>query len=691
MNASQARERIAQLTQELNEHNHRYYVLHHPTISDEAFDHLMRELEELEKTWPELADANSPTRRVGGAVSDRFEKVPHIRPMLSLSNTYSEAEISEWESRLHKLSGIKPEYVLELKYDGVAISLHYENGRLVRGLTRGDGVTGEDITTNLRTVRSIPLQLKGDYPSEFEIRGEVFLPRETFNALNRERIEAGEEPYANPRNTAAGTLKSQDSTVVARRKLDCYLYFVLADTISFESHFDSLRKAEEWGFKVPSKEQRLIAKTSSIDGIMEYIRYWDTQRHTLPFDIDGVVIKVDQIRLWDELGMTAKSPRWAIAYKFKSETVSTRLIEITYQVGRTGAVTPVANLDPVFLAGTTVKRASLHNADQIARLDIREGDYVWIEKGGEIIPKVISVDHTRERGKPVSHQYIEDCPECQTPLVRLPGEALHYCPNERGCRPQILGRLEHFISRKAMNIEGLGTETIAGLYDRGLVQNAADLYELTFDQLIGLEFNVGDPENGIAKKRSLQEKSVAALLDGITKSREVPFERVLFALGIRHVGETVALKIARALGDVEAISNSPREALLAVDEVGEKIADSILDWFSREEHRELIDRLRRSGLQFQSNWKPPAQLSAALSGKTVVVSGVFSGFSRDGIKQFIEQHGGKVSGSISAKTHYVVAGEDMGPAKREKAVALGVPILTEQELVSLCNGKGINE
>lgn len=683
MNEQQAGQRIAELIRELNEHNHRYYVLNRPTISDESFDHMLHELEQLEKLYPGLADSNSPTRRVGGDITDKFEKVPHERPMLSLSNTYNEEEIREWEERLNKLTGHPLEYVMELKYDGVAVSLLYEKGQFVRGLTRGDGTVGEDISANLRTIRTIPLQLRGHFPERFEIRGEVFLPRTVFDDLNRERAAAGEEPYANPRNTAAGTLKQQDSAEVARRKLDCYLYFVLGDRLPFDTHFESLTHAADWGFKAPTSANRLVEKTTTIEGIMNYIRFWDQERFNLPFDIDGVVVKVNQMRLWDELGMTAKSPRWAIAYKFKAATVSTRLNGIQYQVGRTGAITPVAQLEPIFLAGTTVKRASLHNADQITKLDIRIGDHVWVEKGGEIIPKVIGVDHTQPRGSQEHHRYISHCPECGAALIRLEGEALHYCPNERNCRPQQVGKIEHFISRRAMNIEGLGSETVAGLYDKGLVQNVADLYQLTYEILIGIEFEAEEEEGGPPRKRSMQDKSVRNLLQGIEASKAIPFERVLFALGIRHVGETVARKIARAMGNADAIAAASAEQLMTIEEVGEKIALSVRSWFSDPDNRDLVDRLRESGLRLSSDTQVSEVLSTALVGKSIVVSGVFTRFSRDEIKAYIEQHGGKVSGSISSKTSLVVAGDDMGPAKRQKAESVGVPIITEEQLVKL--------
>lgn len=678
--------RIEQLTIELNEHNHRYYVLNQPIISDQAFDLLLKELEALEAQYPEYASANSPTKRVGGDITDKFEKVTHKRPMLSLSNTYSKEEITEWEERLHKEADTEIEYVMELKYDGVAISLHYENGQFVRGITRGDGTVGEDVSANIRTIRSIPLQLNGDYPAQFEIRGEIFLPKKEFEKLNEERAAAGEELYANPRNTASGTLKQQDSAEVAKRNLDCYLYYVLGENLPSGSHFENVAHAAKWGFKVPSHSQRLIECTTSTDGIMDFINYWDIHRHDLPFEIDGIVIKVNKLALWDELGMTAKSPRWAIAYKFKAETAKTRLLKVTYQVGRTGAITPVANLQPVVLAGTTVKRASLHNADQIAKLDLREGDLVLVEKGGEIIPKITGVD-LEERpslSKPLS--YITHCPVCQTMLVREPGEALHYCPNDSGCSPQIKGKMEHFIGRKAMNIEGLGSETIGGLFDKKLLQNIADIYDLRYEQLIGLEFQVGE-EGEELKRRSLQEKSVRNLLEGIENSKKIPFERVLFALGIRFVGETVAKKLARHFKTIEAIAAATKDELLAADEVGEKIAESILNYFSKEENRMIIRRLREAGLQFEQDQSTQnTKQSDIFKGKTFVVSGVFKQFSRDRIKENIESHGGKVSGSISSKTTYVLAGDDMGPSKRKKAEDLGVTILSEEEYIQMIQG-----
>jgi DNA ligase (NAD+) len=690
-----ARTRISELIAALNEHNHRYYVLNAPTISDYEFDQLLKELEALEQAHPKLAEPNSPSKRVGGDITDKFEKVKHKYPMLSLSNTYNREEIIEWESRVHKglgagtdlFSSVEIEYVMELKYDGLAISLTYENGQLTRGVTRGDGETGEDITANVRTIRAIPLQLRGSHPGEFEIRGEVFMPKAEFERLNAERAAKGEELYANPRNTAAGTLKQQDSGEVAKRKLDCFLYYVYADDVTYNNHFDAISHASDWGFKTPPTEQRYIEKTTSVDGIMAFIEHWDKARHDLPFDIDGVVVKVNRYAQQEELGLTAKSPRWAIAYKFKAETVSTRLNKITYQVGRTGAITPVANLDAVFLAGTTVKRASLHNADQIEKLDIREGDYVFVEKGGEIIPKVVGVDTARRAENSKPHSYITQCPECGTELIRREGEALHYCPNEDGCAPQIKGKMEHFISRKAMNIEGMGSETISGLFDQGMLRTVADIYDLRADQLLGIEFTVSDEFGENPKKRSMQEKSVNNLMAGIEASKQVPFDRVLFALGIRFVGETVAKKLARHFKTIDAIASATFEQLIEAEEIGDKIAQSILDWFAAEGNRNRIERLRTAGLQLALAEDESTPTSDTLKGLTIVVSGVFQYFSRDGIKASVESHGGKVSGSISKKTSYLLAGDNMGPEKRKKAEELGVKIIDEQEYIKLVSGE----
>jgi DNA ligase (NAD+) len=684
MNPFEAQIRVGELSEQLNVHNYNYYVLNAPVISDQEFDFLLKELEQLEHQFPELKSSNSPTQRVGGDITDKFEKVTHKSPMLSLSNSYNQEEIQDWAKRAIELAGKPIEFVMELKYDGVAIALWYKNGQLEKAITRGDGSVGEDVTTNVRTISSIPLQLKGDFPIEFEIRGEIFMPKGVFQKLNEERAEAGEELYANPRNTAAGTLKQQDSKAVARRKLDCFLYFVLNTSSTIETHSERVNHAKEWGFKTPDTSKRMIETTANVEGIMSFISYWDQNRGNLPFEIDGIVIKVNEVQLWDELGMTAKSPRWAIAYKFKAESISTKLLSITYQVGRTGAITPVANLSPIQLAGTTVKRASLHNADQIERLDIRVGDFVWVEKGGEIIPKVTAVDTRQPRGAESSHEYIANCPECGTPLVRLEGEALHYCPNDTQCRPQLIGKLEHFIARKAMNIEGLGTETVAGLLASGLINDAGDLYSLTYEQLIGLEFQVGE-EGEEMKKRSLQAKSVENLLNGLDQSKQIPFERVLFALGIRHVGETVAKKIARAVKSLDNLMTLSFEELRAIDEVGEIIANSIQAWISNENHQIVLNKLIKAGLQFNMNEQHDVVLSNSLEGKSIVVSGTFETFSRNGIKEFIEQHGGKVVGSISSKTTYVVAGADMGPAKLKKAEELKIPIISEQELRELTN------
>lgn len=686
-----ASNRISELTASLNEHNHRYYVLNAPTISDYEFDQLLKELEALELAHPELADANSPSKRVGGDITEKFEKVKHKYPMLSLSNTYNREDIIEWESRVHKglgagidlFSTVEIEYVMELKYDGLAISLTYENGKLIRGVTRGDGETGEDITPNVRTIRAIPLQLRGNHPGAFEIRGEVFMPRAEFERLNTERLNNGEEPYANPRNTAAGTLKQQDSSEVAKRKLDCFLYYVYAEDVTYDNHFDAISHASDWGFKTPPSSQRYIEKTSNVDGIMNFIEHWDKARHSLPFDIDGVVVKVNRYYNQEELGLTAKSPRWAIAYKFKAETVSTLLHKITYQVGRTGAITPVANLEPIFLAGTTVKRASLHNADQIEKLDIREGDFVFVEKGGEIIPKVVGVDTTRRTPESKPLTYISQCPECATSLVRREGEALHYCPNEHGCAPQIKGKMEHFISRKAMNIEGMGSETISGLFDQGMLRNVANIYDLRSEQLLGIEFTMSDEFGENPKKRSMQEKSVQNLMAGVEASKQVPFERVLFALGIRFVGETVAKKLARHFKTIDAIASATFEQLIEADEVGEKIAQSLIDWFAVDSNQTIIESLRRSGLQLALSHQETSATSDRLKGLTFVVSGVFQQFSRDSIKASIESNGGKVSGSISKKTSYVLAGDNMGPEKRKKAEELGVSVIDEQAYLLL--------
>ena len=654
-------EKIQHLRQALNHHNHLYYVLDSPEISDYEFDMMLKELQELEAKHPEFFDPFSPSQRVGGAVTKNFQTIPHERRMYSLDNSYSKEDLADWEARLVKtLGGIHPEYTCELKYDGASISIHYENGKLVRAVTRGDGFQGDDVTANIKTIRSVPLTVSGDFPAKFEVRGEIILPLAGFEKMNRELVEIGMAPYANPRNTASGSLKLQDSAEVARRPLDCLVYAFITDD-RMESHSQSLERARKLGFKVPP--QLTVAK--SIEEVYAFIDKWETNRHELPYEIDGVVIKVNHLDQQEELGYTAKSPRWAIAYKYKAEQVTTTLNGIAYQVGRTGAITPVANLEPVQLAGTVVKRASLHNADQIAKLDLRVGDKVFVEKGGEIIPKVIGVDFAnRPNGtKPV--KYIENCPECGTLLTRNEGEAQHYCPNFYGCPPQIIGRVEHYISRKAMDIEGLGGETVSLLYQNGLISNYADLYELTVDQVIPLE--------------RMAQKSAENLVNGIGKSKEVPFERVLFALGIRYVGETVAKKLARHYKNIDALASATTLDLITVDEIGERIAWSVVAFFENPDNLKTIDRLKSYGVQMEIREVFNPNATDKLAGQTFVVSGVFEKFSRDELKKAIEDNGGTVGSSISAKTHYVIAGANMGPAKLEKATQLGIPILSEDD------------
>ena len=657
--------KIKQLREELQQHNYNYYVLDSPTISDYEFDNKLKELQELEESNPQFYDPNSPTLRVGGQVTKNFETVVHRFRMYSLDNSYSKEDLLDWEKRIKKLVDGDVNYTCELKYDGASINLTYENGELVRAVTRGDGVQGDDVTTNIKTIRSVPLKLKGDYPASFDIRGEIILPYEGFAKMNQERIEMGEEPYANPRNTASGSLKLQDSAEVAKRPLDCLLYNLVGNQLGVDTQFESLEKARKWGFKVPPEPK--LAKT--IDEVLEFIEYWDKHRSELPYETDGVVIKVNSLYQQEELGYTAKAPRWAMAYKFKAEQASTVLNEITYQVGRTGAITPVANLEPVQLAGTTVKRASLHNADQIEKLDIRVGDNVFVEKGGEIIPKIVGVDFTKRAKDSEPTVYIDSCPECNTQLVRKEGEAQHYCPNHNGCPPQIIGRIQHYISRKAMDIEGLGGETVALLVNEGLIKNYADLYELKKEQIIPLE--------------RMADKSAENLINGIEKSKEIPFERVLFGLGIRYVGETVAKKLAKHYKTIDALMNSTEEELINVDEIGLKIAQSVKEFFNLEENHITIDRLRGYGIQLEISADKLANQTDLLAGKTFVVSGVFEKVSRNELKKLIEDNGAKVSGSISSKTSYVVAGENMGPSKLEKANSLNVPIISEDEFLSM--------
>ncbi|HOZ39767.1 MAG: NAD-dependent DNA ligase LigA [Flavobacteriales bacterium] len=673
MERSEAAARIAELTVELHEHNHRYYVLAQPIISDQAFDALLKELEALERAFPDLVDDNSPTQRVGGDITRNFPTVAHRYPMLSLGNSYSREEVAEFVERVQREIGTVT-FVMELKYDGVAISLTYQDGRLIRGVTRGDGEKGEEVTANVRTIRSIPLILRGaDHPALFEVRGEVVFTRKQFDRLNRQREDAGEELYANPRNTAAGTLKLQDPKEVARRGLENFIYGIQGDRLPERSHYANILRAKAWGFRTPDPARRFIAQASDLDGIMAFIDHWDSQRHALEVAIDGVVIKVDDLDVQAELGMTAKSPRWAIAYKFAAEQATTELRQVSYQVGRTGAITPVAELAPVLLAGTTVKRASLHNADQISKLGLHIGDRVRVEKGGEIIPKIVGVLLEARPVNALPVIFPTTCPECGTPLVRLEGEAQHYCPNEHQCPPQIIRRIEHFVSRKAMDIEGLGGETVEELFKEGLIANIADLYKVTKEDLLALGKGWG-------------EKSARLVVDGIAGSRSIPFERVLFAIGIRHVGETVAKKLARAVQSMERLAAMNKDELTTIEEVGPVIAESIVDFFAVEGNRTILERLREQGLRFGSDPSEVVQVGDRLKGLSFVVSGVFRNFSRDGIKEAIERNGGKVSGSISSKTSYLLAGADMGPAKRAKAEQLDVRVIDEDEFTRMIEG-----
>ena len=669
MKGKAAEQRIRELTEQLHLHNHKYYIEDNPTISDYEFDMLLKELQKLESEFPEYTDENSPTKRVGGTITKDFETVNHEYPMLSLSNSYSREELVDFDVRVVKLVGRSVTYTCELKYDGVAIGISYENGLMKRAVTRGDGTKGDDITNNVRTIHSIPLSLKGKYPHKFEIRGEIFYPLSVFKALNEQREESGESLLANPRNSASGTLKMQDSSIVASRKLDSFLYSLLGEELPYNNHIENLKAAATWGFKTPSEAKRMICSCKSIDEIFEFIDYWDKNRLKLDFEIDGVVIKVNDYDLQEELGYTAKSPRWAIAYKFKAEQAVTKLNRISYQVGRTGAVTPVANLEPVLLAGTTVKRASLHNADQIEKLDIREGDFVKVEKGGEIIPKVVAVDESQRSSNSKPTDYIQYCPECTTQLIRIEGEAQHYCPNSWNCPPQIKGKMEHFISRKAMDIDGLGAETIEQLYDVNLIKDITDIYLLRKEDLLPLD--------------RMAEKSVSNLLQGVEESKSVPFHRLLFAIGIRYVGETVAKKLAKHFKSMDAIMNASFEELIAVDEIGEKIAESLIDFFAEEKNKELIERMKSIGLQMEVAEEEDTSISNKLEGKTFVVSGVFQQFSRNELKQAIENHGGKNAGSISGKTDYLIAGDKMGPAKKEKAEQLGVKLIDEETFLEM--------
>lgn len=658
-------EKIQSLRVELRTHNHNYYVLDNATISDYDFDIKLKELQALEEAHPEFYDANSPTLRVGGEVTKNFNTIVHNHRMYSLDNSYSLEDLQDWETRVKKMIDGDVSYTCELKYDGASISLTYENGKLLRAVTRGDGFQGDEVTANIKTIKSVPLQLKGDYPAKFDIRGEIVLPFDGFIKMNEERVANDEEPYKNPRNTASGSLKLQDSAEVAKRPLECLLYNLTGENLGVQDQFEGLEKARQMGFKVPN-EARLC---NSIDEVFQFINHWDKARHDLPYETDGVVVKVNNLYQQEELGYTSKAPRWAMAYKFKAEQVSTVLKEITYQVGRTGAITPVANLEPVELAGTIVKRASLHNADQIEKLDIRINDTVFVEKGGEIIPKIIAVDLSERPLDSQPTQYITECPECQTPLERMEGEAKHFCPNYNGCHPQVVGRIQHYISRKAMDIEGLGGETVALLVTEKLITNYADLYTLTKEQVMPLE--------------RMAEKSADNLINGIEASKQIPFERVLFGIGIRFVGETVAKKLAKHYKSIEALASASIEDLEKVDEIGIRIAQSVVAFFASEDNVNAIQRLKDCGVQLEISADKLANQTNRLEGKAFVVSGVFTQVSRTELKKLIEDNGGKNVSSISSKTDFVVAGDKMGPSKKEKAEKLNVPLLSETEFLDM--------
>jgi len=666
MNRKEAHQKIMQLRKELEEHNYNYYILAQPKISDYDFDMQLRKLEKLEKEHPEFTDVNSPTKRVGSDISKEFEQVEHRYTMLSLSNAYSEEELKDFDTRIKKLVDEDFEYVCELKFDGSSISLLYENGKLARAVTRGDGTKGDDVTNNVRTIRSVPLVLRGNgFPKSFEIRGEIVLPFSVFEELNKQREENGEALFANPRNAAAGTLKMQDPKIVASRKLDAYFYYIPGENLPLDSHFGMLEKAREWGFKI-SQATELCR---NLDEVFAFIKKWDQKRFEYPVATDGVVIKVNSRRVQEELGFTAKSPRWAIAYKFKAESATTVLRSVDFQVGRTGAVTPVANLDPVPIAGTIVKRASLHNQDIIQKLDLHLNDTIFVEKGGEIIPKITGVDPAKRHPMSAPVKFIKNCPECGTPLERKEGEAAHYCPNEVGCQPQIKGKMEHFVSRKAMDIDGLGQETIELLYNQKLANGIADLYELKKEQLQILE--------------RMGEKSAQRILDGLEESKKAPFEQVLFALGIRYVGETVAKKLVKELHSIDIIRSKTKEELVEIDEIGDRIAESIIDFFSKPVHIEMIEFLKKQGLQFQISDDQLSDRTDKLSSLSIVISGTFEKHSRDELKQLIEKNGGKNVGSISKKTSYLLAGDNIGPSKREKAEKLGIPIISKEEFLKM--------
>jgi DNA ligase (NAD+) len=680
MTAEQAKSEILSLTAAINYHSELYYQKSTSEISDFEFDQLLSQLVKLEEDFPEFKAVDSPSQRVGGTITKEFESVVHKYPMLSLGNTYSEEDLLDFDTRVAKgLEGQDYEYFCELKFDGVALSLTYENGILTQAVTRGDGTRGDDITANAKTIRSIPLKLNAKVPALFEVRGEAFFPIKEFQRVNAEREDIGLEQLANPRNSASGTLKMQDSSVVASRKLDCFLYYLLGEDLGYTTHSEAMEAIQSWGFNVSPTYR----KCNSIKEVIEYIHEWEKKRLTLPVETDGIVIKINDLSQQEQLGFTAKSPRWAISYKYKAESASTLLESISYQVGRTGAVTPVANLSPVLLAGTTVKRASLHNANEIARLDLRIGDTVFVEKGGEIIPKVTGVDLALRSLESQPVEYIHECPECNTPLVRQEGEASHYCPNIDGCPPQILGRVEHFIQRKAMDIESLGPETLRGLLQNQLIENYSDLYSLTYEQLNGLEFTLNSEKKGENSVRSLREKSASNIIQAIEASKNVPFERVLFGLGIRFVGKTVAEKLAKHFITIEKLAEANFETLITVDEIGDRIAQSVIDFFANEAHLKVIQKLKNAGVQLESLHEEMVQESNALVDKTFVISGVFSQFSRDELQDKIKANGGKVISSISKKLDYLVAGDKMGPSKLEKATQLGVKIISEEEFIQM--------
>lgn len=666
MDTAFAHQEILRLRAELDHHNYLYYVKAQPVISDLEFDQKLKELETLETQYPQFDDSMSPTKRVGSDITASFNQVVHKYSMLSLSNTYNEGELRDFDNRIRKETNLEPEYVCELKFDGVSISLTYENGVLKHAVTRGDGVQGDDVTANVKTIRSIPLKLMGEaWPTEFEIRGEIVMPFDAFEKLNAERVANGEEPMANPRNTTSGTIKMQDSSVVAKRGLDAYFYFVPSQIRLTDSHYKNLELAAKWGFKV-SEHTR---KCKNIDEVLQFLHYWDQQRAKLPVATDGVVIKVDAIAVQNDLGTTAKSPRWAVAYKFKAEQAETRLLSISYQVGRTGAVTPVANLEPVLLAGTTVKRASLHNADIIQKLDLHLNDIVKVEKGGEIIPKIVGVDQEVRHPLNPRVEFISNCPECGTTLTRIEGEAAFYCPNETGCPPQIKGKIIHFISRKAMDIDGMGEETVELFYSKGMISNCADLYRLNVAMIASLE--------------RLGEKSAQRIIDGLEASKKVPFERVLFALGIRYIGETVAKLLAKAFKNIDSLLAATREQLTDVNEIGERIAESLINFFNVESNLALINDLRQIGLRFELSDEELSGTSDKLTGLSIIISGTFQKHSREELKKMIEQHGGKNVGSISKNTSYLLAGDNIGPSKLEKVQKLGIPIITEDDFLEM--------